>query len=125
MPIQIIVPEGTLSAEVRKARGDDSRFHVGGEFEFKERVALRAGAKLGYDDEKMSFGLGLIQRRFPHPEFKKVVTTYKKFYAHDEKSEAKPGDRVRIEETRPLSKTKRWRLVEVVERNTEVAPVAG
>ncbi len=66
-----------------------------------------------------------VQRRFPHPEFKKVVTTYKKFYAHDEKSEAKPGDRVRIEETRPLSKTKRWRLVEVVERNTEVAPVAG
>jgi len=66
-----------------------------------------------------------VQRRFRHPEFKKVVTTYKKFYAHDEKSEAKPGDRVRIEETRPLSKTKRWRLVEVVERNTEVAPVAG
>ena len=66
-----------------------------------------------------------VQRRFPHPEFKKVVTTYKKFYAHDEKREAKPGDRVRIEETRPLSKTKRWRLVEVVERNTEVAPVAG
>ena len=57
-----------------------------------------------------------VQRRFPHPEFKKVVTTYKKFYAHDEKSEAKPGDRVRIEETRPLSKTKRWRLVEVVQQ---------
>ena len=66
-----------------------------------------------------------VQRRFPHPSFKKVVTTYKKFYAHDEKGEAKPGDRVRIEETRPLSKTKRWRLVEVVERNTDVAPVAG
>jgi small subunit ribosomal protein S17 len=66
-----------------------------------------------------------VQRRFPHPEFKKVVTAYKKFYAHDEKSEAKPGDRVRIEETRPLSKTKRWRLVEVVERNTDATPVAG
>ena len=56
--------KGTLSAEVRKVRGEDSRFHVGGELEFKERVALRAGAKFGYDDEKMSFGLGLIQRRF-------------------------------------------------------------
>src|SRR6266700_7333704 len=66
-----------------------------------------------------------VERRFAHPEFKKVVTQYKKFYAHDEKSEARPGDRVRIEETRPLSKTKRWRLVEVVERNTEVAPVTG
>src|SRR5689334_23803194 len=55
-----------------------------------------------------------VERRFAHPRFKKVVTGYKKFYAHDEKGEAKVGDRVRIEETRPLSKTKRWRLVEVV-----------
>jgi small subunit ribosomal protein S17 len=60
-----------------------------------------------------------VQRRFPHPTFKKVVTGYKKFYAHDEKGEAKPGDKVRIVETRPLSKTKRWQLVEVVERGTE------
>ncbi len=65
-----------------------------------------------------------VERRFPHPKFKKVVTGYKKFYAHDEKSEAKVGDRVRIEETRPLSKTKRWRLVEVVEKGTGVAPVS-
>ncbi len=60
-----------------------------------------------------------VERRFPHPQFKKVVTQYNKFYAHDEKSDAKPGDRVRIQECRPLSKTKRWRLVEVVERNPE------
>jgi len=66
-----------------------------------------------------------VERRFPHPKFKKVVTGYKKFYAHDEKNEAKVGDRVRIQETRPLSKTKRWRLVEIVERGTEVAPVAA
>jgi small subunit ribosomal protein S17 len=66
-----------------------------------------------------------VERRFPHPRFKKVVTGYKKFYAHDEKSEAKIGDLVRIQETRPLSKTKSWRLVEVVERNTDVAPVAA
>ena len=65
-----------------------------------------------------------VERRFPHPKFRKVVTGYKKFYAHDEKSEAKVGDRVRIEETRPLSKTKRWRLVEVVQRSAGVAPVA-
>jgi len=66
-----------------------------------------------------------VERRFPHPKFKKVITGYKKFYAHDEKSEAKVGDRVRIQESRPLSKTKRWRLVEIVERGTEVAPVAA
>jgi small subunit ribosomal protein S17 len=66
-----------------------------------------------------------VERRFRHPTFKKVVTSYKKLYAHDEKNEAKVGDVVRIEETRPLSKLKRWRLVEVVERNTEAAPVAA
>jgi small subunit ribosomal protein S17 len=65
-----------------------------------------------------------VERRFPHAKFKKVVTGYKKLYAHDEKAEAKVGDRVRIEETRPLSKLKRWRLVEVVERSSGVAPVA-
>jgi small subunit ribosomal protein S17 len=63
-----------------------------------------------------------VERRFPHPRFKKVVTQYRKFYAHDEQAEAKVGDRVRIVETRPISKTKRWRLVEVVERSSELAP---
>jgi small subunit ribosomal protein S17 len=66
-----------------------------------------------------------VQRRFPHPRFKKVVTAYAKFYAHDEKSEAKVGDVVRIQECRPLSKTKRWRLIEVVARNEEAAPAAA
>jgi small subunit ribosomal protein S17 len=66
-----------------------------------------------------------VERRFAHPRFKKVVTGYKKLYAHDEKNEAKVGDRVRIEETRPLSKLKRWRLVEVVEKAVEVAPIAA
>ena len=66
-----------------------------------------------------------VERRFPHPKYKKIVTSYKKFYAHDEKNEAKIGDRVRIEETRPLSKTKCWRLVEVVERAAQATPVAA
>jgi|SRR6267378_753474 len=64
-----------------------------------------------------------VQRRFPHPRFKKVITGYKKLYAHDEKGEAKVGDRVRIQETRPLSKTKRWRLMQVVQRSAGVVPV--
>jgi small subunit ribosomal protein S17 len=66
-----------------------------------------------------------VERRFPHPKFKKVVTGYKKFCAHDEKSQAKVGDRVRIEETRPFSKTKRWRLVAVEEQGSGVTPVAA
>ena len=54
--------------------------------------------------------------RVPHPKFGKIVKQMKKFYAHDEQNEAKPGDTVRIMETRPLSKLKRWRLVEVVQK---------
>lgn len=66
-----------------------------------------------------------VERRFPHPKYKKVVTAFTKFYAHDEKDEAKVGDKVRIMETRPLSKTKHWRLIEVVERNPEFAVIAA
>ncbi|MDO4409684.1 MAG: 30S ribosomal protein S17 [Akkermansia sp.] len=52
--------------------------------------------------------------RVPHPKFKKIVKKSKKFYAHDENSAAKVGDKVRIVETRPLSKLKRWELAEVL-----------
>jgi len=65
-----------------------------------------------------------VERRFPHPKYKKVITAYSKFYAHDEKNEAKVGDIVLIEETRPLSKLKRWRLTQVVERAEQITPVA-
>jgi small subunit ribosomal protein S17 len=54
--------------------------------------------------------------RVPHPKFGKIVKQMKKFYAHDEQNQAKPGDTVRIMETRPMSKLKRWRLVEVVQK---------
>ena len=52
--------------------------------------------------------------RVPHPKFGKIVKQSKKFYVHDEKNEAKIGDRVSIAETKPLSRLKRWRLVEVL-----------
>jgi len=52
--------------------------------------------------------------RVPHAKFGKIVKQQKKFYAHDEENKAKNGDTVRIMETRPLSKLKRWRLVEIV-----------
>lgn len=57
-----------------------------------------------------------INERKPHPVYSKMMTRHKKFYAHDENNEAGVGDTVRIMETRPLSKTKRWRLVEIVEK---------
>lgn len=55
-----------------------------------------------------------VIRRVPHPKFKKIVKRTSKFYAHDEEGLAKEGQKVRIVETRPLSKLKRWRLVEVL-----------
>ncbi|MBE6291736.1 MAG: 30S ribosomal protein S17 [Bacteroidaceae bacterium] len=51
-----------------------------------------------------------------HPIYGKFVTKTKKYHAHDEKNDCHPGDTVRIQETRPLSKTKRWRVVEIIER---------
>jgi len=56
----------------------------------------------------------LVERRTAHPLYHKVIKLSKKFVAHDENNEAKKGDIVRIAETRPLSKMKRWRLLEVV-----------
>ena len=57
-----------------------------------------------------------IKERKAHPVYKKMMTTTKKFHAHDENNEAHIGDTVRIMETRPLSKMKRWRLLEIVEK---------
>ena len=57
-----------------------------------------------------------VERRVKHPIYGKFVKKTTKFHAHDEKNECAIGDTVRIMETRPLSKTKRWRLVEVVEK---------
>ena len=57
-----------------------------------------------------------VKERKPHPVYKKMITTSKKFHAHDENNEAGVGDTVRIMETRPLSKMKRWRLLEIVEK---------
>ncbi len=57
-----------------------------------------------------------VERKVKHPIYGKFVKKTTKFHAHDEKNEAKPGDVVKIEETRPLSKTKRWRLVEIIEK---------
>jgi small subunit ribosomal protein S17 len=58
-----------------------------------------------------------VERRFSHPVFKKVVKTTKKYKVHDEKNECLEGDFVRIQETRPLSKEKRWRLLGIISRD--------
>ena len=58
----------------------------------------------------------VIDKRVPHPLYGRVIRRTAKFVAHDEKEESQVGDLVRIEECRPMSKTKRWRLVEILER---------
>ncbi|OGT96424.1 MAG: 30S ribosomal protein S17 [Gammaproteobacteria bacterium RIFOXYB2_FULL_38_6] len=58
----------------------------------------------------------LIERRVKHPQYLKIIKRSTKIHAHDENNEAKEGDRVVIQETRPISKTKRWKLVEIKER---------
>ncbi len=102
--------------------------------ENQTQTAGRAGAAVGagatekpYGGRKVRTGLVVsdkmqktvvvqIDRRVPHPVYGKMVTRSKKFKAHDEENAAKQGDTVRIVETRPLSKDKRWRVVEIVER---------
>jgi len=64
-----------------------------------------------------------ISRRVRHPKYHKVMTKYKKFYAHDENDEAAIGDRVRIVESLPMSKLKRWTLVEIVTKKAAIEKV--
>jgi small subunit ribosomal protein S17 len=59
-----------------------------------------------------------VEMRKAHPKYKRIVRSTKKFYAHDEQSSARMGDVVRIRETRPLSKLKRWALEEIVRRSS-------
>lgn len=74
----------------------------------KTRVGVVLSAKM---DKTIVVG---VVRRVPHPRFRKIVKKTTKLYAADDKGEAKAGDRVRIMETRPLSKLKRWTLTEVL-----------
>lgn len=79
----------------------------------KERIGLVLSSKM------QKTLVVQIRRKARHPLYGKVIDKAKKFKVHDEKNEAKAGDLVRIVETRPLSKEKRWRLVEIVTRGRE------
>ena len=76
----------------------------------KERVGVVVSDKM---DKTITVAAKYKER---HPIYGKFVTKTKKYHAHDEKNECEMGDTVRIMETRPLSKTKRWRLTEIVEK---------
>jgi len=76
----------------------------------KERIGVVTSSKM---DKSI---VVMVERRRKHPIYGKFIKLSNKFHAHDEKNECNEGDTVRIMETRPMSKTKRWRLVEIIER---------
>jgi small subunit ribosomal protein S17 len=81
-----------------------------------ERNARKTRTGLVVSDKMDKTVVVAIERRVPHPIYGKMITRTKRLKAHDEENSAKVGDTVRIVETRPLSKDKRWRLVEIIER---------
>ena len=81
-----------------------------------ERAMRKTRVGLVVSDKMQKTVVVAIERRVPHPIYGKMITRTKRLKAHDEENSAKVGDTVRIVETRPLSKDKRWRLVEIVDR---------
>ena len=82
--------------------------------ETRKRRKTRTGIVVS--DKMQKTVVVAIERRVAHPQYGKMVTHTKRLKAHDEENSAKTGDTVRIMETRPLSKDKRWRLVEIIDR---------
>ena len=82
--------------------------------EDRNRRKVRQGVVVSATNDKTI--IVQIKERKPHPVYKKMVNSTKKLHAHDEENLAGVGDTVRIMETRPMSKMKRWRLVEIVEK---------
>jgi len=80
------------------------------------RTARKTRVGMVVSDKMMKTVVVSIERRVQHPVYGKMIRRTKKLKAHDEQNEAKTGDTVRIMETRPLSKDKRWRVVEIIER---------
>jgi small subunit ribosomal protein S17 len=81
-----------------------------------ERNSRKSRTGLVVSDKMEKTVVVAIERRVPHPVYGKMVTRTKRLKAHDEENSAKVGDTVRIVETRPLSKDKRWRVVEIMQR---------
>ncbi|MBE9126775.1 MULTISPECIES: 30S ribosomal protein S17 [unclassified Coleofasciculus] len=79
----------------------------------KERVGLVVSDKMNKTI------VVAVENRSPHPKYGKIVVRTKRYKAHDEENKCKEGDRVRIQETRPLSRTKRWRVMEILTKTSE------
>ena len=100
--------DAPATPDISEAPGEQARSD--GRKQRKTRVGAVASDK---SDKTVTV---VVKRRVAHPFYGKRMTLTKKYHAHDEKNEYQVGDLVRIAETRPLSKTKRWRVVELIER---------
>lgn len=78
--------------------------------ERKERIGVVVSDKM---DKSV---IVLVEQKYMHPTYGRIIRQNKKFVAHDEKNESKVGDKVKIIETRPLSKTKKWRVGEIIQK---------
>lgn len=78
----------------------------------KERVGLVVS------DKMQKTVVVAVENRAPHPKYGKIVVRTRRYKAHDEENQCRTGDRVRIQETRPLSRTKRWVVAEILSSNT-------
>jgi small subunit ribosomal protein S17 len=83
-------------------------------------MAIKERIGLVVSDKMQKTVVVAVENRVPHPKYGKIMVRTKRFKVHDEENECKVGDRVRIQETRPLSKTKRWKVADVIDRATQV-----
>jgi small subunit ribosomal protein S17 len=77
-------------------------------------MALKERIGLVVSDKMQKTVVVAVENRAPHPKYKKIVVKTERYKVHDEENQCKTGDRVRIQETRPLSKTKRWTITEIL-----------
>lgn len=97
-----------------------------GKAEKTEKTRMRA-SKVGVvvSDRMDKTAVVAVERMVRHPSYKRIVRRTSKFFAHDEKNEARTGDQVEIVETRPLSRNKRWRIARIVAKAPEKAREAA
>ena len=103
-------------AEMTNRTGSTRGGTAQGDAQAPKRSARKTRVGLVVSDKMAKTVVVAIERRVPHPVYGKMMTRTTRLKAHDEENQAKAGDMVRIMETRPMSKDKRWRVVEIVER---------
>lgn len=83
-------------------------------------MAVKEKVGLVVSDKMQKTVVVAVENRVPHPKYGKIMVRTQRYKVHDEENECRVGDRVRIRETRPLSKTKRWAVADILNRTTQV-----